>query len=102
MAPTDDLKPAKSLHPPVFAIFEGGGVKGSALVGALEEAVKHVEIIGVGGTSAGAIVAALFAVGYDPAEIRTIMLQLNYRKFAKRLLIPRGFGLHSSEFLYRW
>jgi len=48
-----------------FGIFEGGGAKGLAHVGALralEE--KNVDFVGIAGTSAGAIVAALVGVGY--------------------------------------
>src|SRR5262249_37143767 len=88
--------------PPAYAILQGGGVKGSALVGALEEAVQHINIVGIGGTSAGAIVAALFAAGYSPAEIHPLMLQIDYRLFAKKYFWPRRFGRHSSEYIYSW
>jgi NTE family protein len=52
-------------------VFEGGGAKGSAFVGALEvleaKGHKHRRLIG---TSAGAITAALVAAGYAPKELR--------------------------------
>lgn len=53
-----------------YAIFEGGGAKALAHVGALRalEQVK-LAVVGVAGTSAGAIIAALVAVGYKPDEI---------------------------------
>lgn len=53
-----------------YAIFEGGGAKALAHVGALRalEQVK-LALVGVAGTSAGAIIAALVAVGYKPEEI---------------------------------
>lgn len=53
-----------------FAIFEGGGAKGIAHLGAIRalEEEGHA-LIGVAGTSAGAIVAALIAVGYRPKDI---------------------------------
>src|SRR5262245_25603747 len=44
-------------------IFQGGGVKGIAYAGALQAMPKDFRIRGVGGTSAGAIVAALLAIG---------------------------------------
>ena len=56
------------------AVFEGGGVKGIGFVGALaafEEAGFQWQ--NVAGTSAGAITAALVAVGYTAGEIRKIM-----------------------------
>ena len=53
-------------------VMEGGGVRGIAYGGALQELqaqgiLPHIER--VGGTSAGAIQAALLAVGYAPDAI---------------------------------
>src|SRR5690349_2716419 len=59
----------------VDAVFEGGGVKGIALIGAaqaVEEAGYAFE--NLAGTSAGAIVATLLAAGYSSAELRTILM----------------------------
>ena len=56
------------------AVFEGGGAKGIGLIGALqafEEAGFQWQ--NLAGTSAGAITAALVAVGYSAAETRRIM-----------------------------
>jgi len=48
-----------------YAVFEGGGVKGIALVGALARfEMEGVRFRGFAGSSAGAIVAALAAAGY--------------------------------------
>ena len=56
-------------------IFEGGGVKGVAYVGALE-ALQERKILNnvkrVGGTSAGAINAVLIALGFTLKEIEEI------------------------------
>jgi len=69
--------------PKADAVFEGGGVKGIALVGALqafEEAGFEWE--NVAGTSAGAITAALVAVGYKAHEVKDIMeKRINFSKF---------------------
>ena len=52
------------------AVFEGGGVKGIGLVGAVAVAEERgYQWVNVAGTSAGAIVAALLAAGYSAAEI---------------------------------
>ena len=65
------------------AVFEGGGVKGVALAGALEVA----EALGVtwqkvAGTSAGAIMASLLAAGYNSKEITKIVTKdLDFKKF---------------------
>jgi len=54
----------------VFGIFEGGGVRGYAHVGALRALERRkVEFEGVAGTSIGAIVAVLVAAGYKSREL---------------------------------
>ena len=61
-------------------VFEGGGVKGIAYVGAmqvLEEKSILADIQRVGGTSVGAINALLFALGYDNNEQRDILWKLS-------------------------
>jgi len=62
------------------AVFEGGGVKGIGLVGALtvaeEEGYKDWQR--VTGTSAGAIVASLLAAGYSAQDLKQFMMELNY------------------------
>lgn len=72
------------------AVFEGGGVKGIGLVGALEvmEAAGF-EWNMVAGTSAGAIVAALVAAGYKAPELRQILEELDYREFKDEGFIDR-------------
>ena len=64
------------------AVFEGGGVKGIGLVGAVAVTeAKGYEFVNIAGTSAGAIVAALVAAGYQAEELRAIMATLDYEKF---------------------
>lgn len=75
---------------PADAVFEGGGIKGIGLVGAIWKA----EELGyrwryVAGTSAGAIVAALVAAGYTADKIRNIMEKTDYLKFLDRGLWSR-------------
>lgn len=54
----------------VFLVFEGGGAKGIVHVGALRALEEWgVEICGVAGTSAGAIVSALIAAGYRSHDL---------------------------------
>ena len=74
----------------IDAVFEGGGVKGSALVGALAatEAAGYT-YENVAGTSAGAIVAALVAAGYSAGEMKNIIDTLDYRRFQDRTVLNR-------------
>jgi len=65
-------------------VFEGGGVKGIAYVGALEvlEEKKVLKDVGrVGGASAGAINAVLLALEYTRKEMLDILLELDFRNF---------------------
>lgn len=64
------------------AVFEGGGVKGIGLVGAIcvtEE--KGYRWKRVAGTSAGSILASLLAAGYTGQELYEIMVNKNFADF---------------------
>lgn len=66
-------------------VFEGGGVRGLAYPSALEELEKHKyldSVRRVAGTSAGAIVATLYALGYTPNEMIKIIEELRLKSFA--------------------
>lgn len=85
MAATDSAALAGPLETDAAdGVFEGGGVKGIAFVGALEAARERgiERWVNVAGTSAGAIIASLLAVGYDPAQLRTILEKTDYAMFA--------------------
>src|SRR5262245_48483756 len=57
-------------------VFEGGGAKGIAFVGAVEELAKQGHSLGrFIGTSAGAITAALCASGYTTDEMMKAILE---------------------------
>jgi patatin-like phospholipase/acyl hydrolase len=69
---------------PGFAIFQGGGAKGTALAGALEVAETEFGCdfsLGVAGTSAGSIVAALYAARWSPTEILEELIELDLNTF---------------------
>ena len=97
------------------AVFEGGGVKGIGLAGAVAEIEKAgYEFKNLAGTSAGAIVAGLLAVGYKAGEIRAELEQLDYHKFLDEGLLDRfgilgkamslGFelGIYEGQFFQKW
>ncbi len=72
------------------AVFEGGGVKGIGLVGAVAVAEERgYQWVNIAGTSAGAIVAALLAAGYSAVEMREIMEELDYNRFKDTSLLDR-------------
>jgi NTE family protein len=66
-------------------VFEGGGVKGIAFAGAIAAAERDAEVkewVNVAGTSAGSIVAALLAAGYDAAGVQGLLADAQYARFA--------------------
>ncbi len=80
----------------VGVVLSGGGATGLAHVGvlmALEEAEIPIDYIT--GTSAGALVGAMYACGYSPREIKSYILSGEYEKMATGELHP------SQRFLLR-
>jgi predicted acylesterase/phospholipase RssA len=57
----------------VNLVFQGGGVRGIAYTGVLSTMPEWLRITGVGGTSAGALVSALLAIGKRGKELRAIL-----------------------------
>ena len=65
-------------------VFEGAGIRGIAYGGVLrvlEEKDMSQSIQKVGGTSAGAITALLFSLGYSSVEIESIISKTKFQKF---------------------
>ena len=56
-------------------VFQGGGIRGVAHVGALKaiQSRTDIEVVGVGGSSVGSMIACLWAAGYDAKELETEM-----------------------------
>lgn len=99
----------------INAVFEGGGVKGVALAGAVEAAEHAGRTFGrVAGTSSGAIIASMLAAGYDGEAMSRIIKATSFSSFLKRgalyntafvgpalrVLIKKG--LYSGEALETW
>ncbi|WP_081838845.1 patatin-like phospholipase family protein [Thermogemmatispora carboxidivorans] len=65
------------------AVFEGGGMRALAHIGAVAVAEERgYRWYRLAGTSAGAMIAALVAAGYSAAELHAIMGAIDYRRFA--------------------
>lgn len=99
----------------INAVFEGGGVKGIALAGAISAAQDHdVQFQQMAGTSSGSIVASCLAAGYTGEELKKIIIQTPFQSFLKRswiyntkvigpairLMLKKG--LYSGEALEHW
>lgn len=96
----------------VYGVFEGGGVRGTALVGALaviEE--QNITFRGVAGTSAGAIAASLLAAGYSAKAMLNMMLDKNFQEFKdpvsripllRHLIAWHKNGFYKGDEFHRW
>ncbi|MBY8963660.1 patatin-like phospholipase family protein [Flavobacterium sp. D11R37] len=113
-----------------LGVFQGGGCKASAYVGAYQEAtdwgVSFSELVG---TSAGSIVAVLIGAGASPSDLERMIKELDFKKFispAKKigtnklpiklriakhfidkkwqeyLPVVTYFGMHNSENIKDW
>ncbi|QVY64855.1 patatin-like phospholipase family protein [Polaribacter sp. Q13] len=66
-------------QPKVGLVLSGGGAKGFAHIGVLKEIDKAgLQIDYVGGTSMGAIVGGLYAIGYSGEQIEQIVLKTDF------------------------
>lgn len=92
----------------IDAVFEGGGVKGIGLAGAVSVIEKAgYEFENLAGTSAGAIVAGLLAVGFNSEEIKEELKKLNYNDFkdekfsSEYELLEKGLKIISKKGIYK-
>ncbi|MFB3164659.1 patatin-like phospholipase family protein [Neobacillus sp. 179-J 1A1 HS] len=97
------------------AVFEGGGARGIAFVGAIQAMEEEkVEWQRIAGTSAGAVIAALLASGYKSYEIRKHLSELDFSKLRGRTLMNRipifgsllelmfNLGIYKNDYLEAW
>jgi NTE family protein len=93
-------------------VCKGGGIKGIALIGAISYLEEYgYEWEQIAGTSAGAVIAALIAVGYTGKEIKEILFETDYKKFndnnrlnsipviGKFLSILLNKGIYSGDYI---
>lgn len=96
------------------AVFEGGGVKGIGIAGALTVAGQYYDWVYVAGTSAGAIIASMVAAGYTSGEIRDKVFEIDYRRFqdvdslgeipiiGPFLSLEFGLGIFKGNYIEEW
>lgn len=99
----------------INAVFEGGGVKGISLAGAVEATEQAGRRFNrVAGTSSGSIIASMLAAGYDGEAMSRVIKATSFSSFLKRgtfyntalvgpalrVLIKKG--LYSGEALETW
>ncbi len=68
-----------SIHPKIAIVLSGGGARGIAQIGVLKELTDAgIQTDYVVGTSIGAVIGGLYAEGYTPDELDSIMLETNW------------------------
>jgi NTE family protein len=99
-------------------VFQGGGIKGLAIAGALQEFEGHHRLrvdrwVNVAGTSAGAIIAAYLAAGHSAQELAALIDRAPFASFQDwgapggriiggGLNLLRRRGLARGEVFRRW
>lgn len=98
----------------IDGVFSGGGIKGFALVGAVQVMEEQGFVFKQSvGTSAGSIIAALLTAGYTGAEMQKILNETNIKElldprriipipFVKWLMLYRKMGLFKGDALEKW
>ncbi|MFI8494152.1 patatin-like phospholipase family protein [Peribacillus butanolivorans] len=97
------------------AVFEGGGARGIAFVGAIQAMEEeNVEWERLAGTSAGAVIAALLASGYKSYEIRDRLSEIDFSKLRGKTILNRipifgtflelmvHLGIYKNDYLETW
>lgn len=93
---------------PITLIMKGGGVKGYAYLGAIEELRSTYEFNWYVGTSAGAIAAVLLGAGFTTDDLKKLLGEKNFRDFfdanCVRALVNYLFsgGLFKADALTSW
>ncbi|WP_071395726.1 patatin-like phospholipase family protein [Bacillus tuaregi] len=92
----------------IDGVFSGGGIRGIALIGAIEEIEKRgYQFARVAGSSAGAIIAAFLAAGYKSKEIFELVDEmdlknlLDERKSFLPFSLTKWVGLYWTLGLYK-
>lgn len=98
-------------------VFQGGGVKGLGLVGALlqfeeDQRAEITEWVNLAGTSAGSIMASLIATGHRPTALEAVFMALDFKQFEDwgpggeiiggALNLARHHGLAHGEVFRKW
>lgn len=93
-------KVANTQEPYYALIMKGGGIKGLAYIGALEELSKFYEFNWYAGTSAGAITATLLSANHTTEELKTILSEKNFKDFKDAYFIKAILNFFTKSGFY--
>ncbi len=97
----------------IDGVFSGGGMKGFALIGAIEAAEERGYVFKrTAGASAGAIAASFLAAGYSGTEMHRLLIEAPRKNFMdarfrgfpflKWLALYWSMGLYKGDALEKW
>ncbi|MBU8907713.1 patatin-like phospholipase family protein [Desertibacillus haloalkaliphilus] len=99
----------------IDGVFEGGGVKSLAFIGALREVErKEMTFDRIAGTSAGSVIASFIKAGYTSQEIESLVTNTDFTtfmdpinsilpfRFAKWARVYWKLGLYRGNLLEQW
>ncbi|MGL5656544.1 MAG: patatin-like phospholipase family protein [Fusobacteriaceae bacterium] len=87
-----ERKKEKKLYkkPKIGLVLSGGGAKGFAHIGILRELEKNnIKVDYITGTSMGAVIGALYSVGYTPDEIEKIAETIDFNSIFSEVQVDR-------------
>ena len=94
--------PALAQRPKVGVVLCGGGAKGAAHVGVLKVLEENdIPIDYIVGTSMGAIVGGLYAIGYSAAELDSLIMAQDWN-YVMSDRIPRRETYFDQRKYFRW
>lgn len=86
-------------QPKVGLVLSGGGAKGFAHIGVLKEIDKAgLQVDYIGGTSMGAIVGGLYAIGYSGKQIEKIVLDTDFISLLRDRLPRKSSTFFEKEY----
>lgn len=81
--------------------LSGGGIRGTAHIGVLKMLVdNNIPIDLISGTSAGAIVATMYACGYTPQEMQNMVQRIKMNEFIDLNLTVSDLFKHGIKWMY--
>ena len=101
--PADSLRNRPAVAKPatggVGVVMSGGGAKGLYHIGVLEALEEYgIPIDYVAGTSMGSIIAAMYAAGYSPAEMRRIVASGAVKEWVSGRIDPNRYLAYYRQY----
>ncbi len=107
LATAQTVPPPDNPRPRVALVLSGGGALGLAHIGVLRVLEElHIPVDCVAGTSMGALVGGIYAAGYSPEELESLVASMDWRSLIQdtpdRRRLPYRRKVDDMTYLMRW